>query len=259
MQLNQNVEWQNSADFHQICRLAGEASVIYQMIEPGDKVLVGLSGGKDSMILCHVIEHLRRRARFDFSFITVTFNPMFPEFYHEFTAEYARMHGWEHLIIDFPMQQFLTEKNALKRPCSLCSRMRRGKLYGKAVELGCTKIALGHNLDDICVSFLMSLTRGQGLKTMAPKVKTREYNFKIIRPLAFVPEETIRAAAALAVLPDTGKCGFQTQLDENGDRVYFTNLLSQLEPRIPNIRQNMLYSLRSIRPEHLLDQNFYLP
>jgi tRNA 2-thiocytidine biosynthesis protein TtcA len=248
-------DWKDSTEFHRICRLTGEAAILYRMIEPSDKILIGLSGGKDSMILTHAIEHLRRRAPFDFSFTTVTFNPMFPEFCHQLTADYAREQQWEHHLIDFPMQEFLQEKNALKRPCSLCSRLRRGKLYGKAEELGCNKIALGHNLDDICVSFFISLTRGQGLKTMSPNVKTKEFNLRIIRPLAFVPEQNIRDVAQMAKLPDTGKCGFQNQLDERGDRAYFSSLLNQLEQRIPNLRQNMLHSLRNPRPEYLLNEN----
>lgn len=202
-------------------------------------------------MLCHLIEHLRRRAPFDFTFAAVTFNPMFPEFNLERTAAYAARQGWEHHQIDFPMAEFLAEKQALRHPCALCSRMRRGKLYGKAVELNCTKLALGHNLDDLCASFLMSLCRGQGLKTMAPVIKPNKENFLIIRPLAFIPEDLIREVARTAAFPDSGKCSYEERLDADGDRAYFMRLLGQLELRIPHLRQNMLHSLRHPRAEFL--------
>ena len=247
---------ENSKVFKNICRLAGQAAADYKMIAGGDRILVGLSGGKDSMTLMHVLTYLQRHAPVDFEIIAVTFDPGFPGFYSSAINQYAQAHGWTHHIINFAMDELLKEKDAERRPCVLCSRIRRGKLYGMAEELGCGKIALGHNLDDACVSLLISLSRGQGMKTMGPNVKADESRLRIIRPLIYVPEKVIAVCAGLFGFPDCGRCAYEEKLEKSGDRAYFVKMLEQLEERIPHIRQSMLYSMSSIRPDYLLDREF---
>lgn len=247
---------ENSKEFKNICRLAGQAAADYRMIAGGDRMLVGLSGGKDSMTLMHVLAYLQRRAPVDFEIVAVTFDPGFPGFDSAAIHQYAQAQGWTHHIINFAMDEFLKEKDAERRPCALCSRIRRGRLYGMAEELGCGKIALGHNLDDACVSMLISLSRGQGMKTMGPNVKADESRLRIVRPLIYVPEKAIAVCAGLFGFPDCGRCAYEEKLEKSGDRAYFVRMLEQLEERIPHIRQNMLYSMSSIRPDYLLDCEF---
>ncbi len=249
-------EPQKSRIFKQICKQAGAAVADYKMIMAGDRLLVGLSGGKDSMTLMHVLTHLQRHAPIDFEVAAVTFDPGFPGFNPAAIQEYASGQGWIHHIIRLGMEALLKEKGAERRPCVLCSRIRRGKLYGSAGELGCGKIALGHNLDDVCVSMLISLTRGLGIKTMAPNVKADELDLRIIRPLTYVPEKMVAECARIFGFPDCGKCVYEERLEKSGDRAYFGQMLDQLEQRIPHIRQNMLHAMRSVRPGYMLDPEF---
>jgi tRNA 2-thiocytidine biosynthesis protein TtcA len=242
--------------FKKICRLAGQAVQKYRMIADGDRILVGLSGGKDSFMLMHVLEALRRKAPVDFTLEAVTFDPGFEGFNADLIAEYCQHNGWAHHIVKLSVKDLLEEKAAEQRPCMLCSRLRRGNLYTKAEELNCRKIALGHNLDDIAVSLLIGLFRGQGLTTMGPNVPTDERDLRVIRPLAFVPEAMVVDAACEFEFPVAGECVYKAYLDEKGDRAYFMNLLDQLEQRIPNVRQQMLSSMSDVRPSYLLDPRF---
>ena len=150
------------------------------------------------------------------------------------------------------MAEILKEKDFENSPCVLCSRLRRGKLYGLAEELKCNKLALGQHIDDIAASFLMSLCRGQGLTTMAPLVRSRrECQPDVIRPLALVPEALIKECADELALPQAGNCRYRALL-ENGDRVFFGNIISEIAAKIPDLRSNIARSLSHIEPEHLL-------
>ena len=164
----------------------------YKMIEEGDRVAVGVSGGKDSFVLMHVLDHLQKAAPVNFSFVAATFDPGFENFGTEQVAAYCKVHGWEHHVVKMDMVSIIREKNFEVSPCVLCSRLRRGKLYGLASELKCNRLALGQHLDDIVVSFLMSVCRGQGISTMAPVVNPKNPDYPaVIRPLVLVPEKLI--------------------------------------------------------------------
>ena len=238
--------------FAKLCRLAGEAAVKYRLIDSGDRILVALSGGKDSFALLHVLDHLRRRAPVDFVFEAATFDPGFPGFNVSGIAAYCRAHNWPHHLVGLDIPAIIAEKGLERSPCVLCSRLRRGKLYGLAARLNCNKLALGQHLDDIIASFMMSLCRGQGLTTMAPRAEPDAPSAPLlIRPLALAPEKLIAACAAQWQLPEAGKCRYRAGL-ENGDRRYFRALTDQLAERIPDVRSNLLHSLGKVEADHLM-------
>ncbi len=239
-------------DFLELCRHAGEAAVNYRMIEAGDRILVGASGGKDSFMLLHVLDHLRTVAPVRFDFVAATFDPGYGEFDAAKIAEYCRSHGWEHLEVKLDIAGIIAEKHWEKAPCVLCSRLRRGKLYGLCRELRCGKLALGHHFDDLATSFLISLCRGQGLTTMAPVVPPKvPGNPTIIRPLALAPEALIARCADELEVPRFGLCRYREQL-ESGDRKYFRELVDTLAERIPDLRSNLRRSLAHVESDHLL-------
>ncbi len=242
----------NKQLFDTICRSAGTAAVQYNMTREGDRVLVGLSGGKDSFVLMHVLDHLQKAAPVNFTFEAATFDPGFEGFGMENIREYCRAHNWKHHTVNLNIPALLKEKDFEESPCVLCSRLRRGKLYGLAAELNCNRLALGQHLDDIVISFLMSLCRGQGLSTMAPVVEPKKAGQPtVIRPLALVPESVIADYAATLDLPCAGACEYKEQLN-SGDRMYFKEMLKNLEKRIPDIRSNVARSLKKVEIEHLL-------
>lgn len=248
---------ESSDGFRELCRLAGRAIGRYRMIEAGDRIMIGVSGGKDSLMLTHVLHQLRRRSPVKFELVPAVFDPGFPDFGLEKLREYCARQGWALAETALPVAEILREKGD-KNPCMLCSRLRRGKLYGLAAELGCNRLALGQHFDDAATSFLISLLRGQGLKTMGPNVAAQEEDIRIIRPLIFAPEPLIVAAAAKFDFPNTGKCAYATRLESDGDRAYFKRLLADVEKRIPHWRSQMLQSLSNVRTEYLLDDRFCL-
>ena len=238
--------------FKKLRKIAGEAIVRYGMIQDGDRILCGLSGGKDSFVLLEVLHQLQKAAPVKFDILAVTFDPGFPEFNAAGTAGFCRKKNWEHHMINMQISEIIEEKDFTHAPCVMCSRLRRGKLYGLARELNCNKLALGHHLDDIIISFLMSLCRGQGVTTMAPVVPPKSPDKPwIIRPMALAPESLIIQCAAVMELPVSGICRYKEQLDD-GDRKYFQQTLGEWEKRIPDLRSNIARSLANPQIEHLL-------
>ena len=238
--------------FKKLCRIAGETVVKYRLIDDGDRILTGVSGGKDSIVLMHLLSHLQNAAPVKFEIEAVTFDPGFPEFAAGKTADYCRKHHWNHHTISMDIASVIEEKSFTKSPCVLCSRLRRGKLYGLAKELKCNKLALGQHLDDIVSSMLISLCRGQGVTTMAPRaIPDDPENPVIIRPLALVPEALVAQCAKEFGMEISGVCRYKKQL-ESGDRVYFKKLISQLSEHIPDLRSNIAHSLQKVEIDHLL-------
>lgn len=238
-----------------IMHKAGEAVVNYRMIEAGDRILIGLSGGKDSFVLSHIMHELQKKAPVDFKLECVTFDPGFPEFGLEKIASYAALQGWNFHSIKIDIAEILREKNFENAPCALCSRLRRGHLYRIMDELHCNKLALGHHADDAIISFVMSYFRGHGLSTMGPNVPAQNGK-RIIRPLILVPEEKIIAFASGMNFPVTGICQYKKYLDDNGDRVFFSKILQQIETKIPDFRSLALKSMGKIEKNYLFDKNF---
>jgi tRNA 2-thiocytidine biosynthesis protein TtcA len=243
--------------FKKLCRIAGETIVKYRLIADGDRIMVGASGGKDSFMLLHLLEHLQSAAPVHFEFIAATFDPQFPEFNVENIAAYCRQHNWEHHRISVNIPAVITDKDMAKNPCMLCSRLRRGHLYRLAAELNCGKLALGQHLDDIISSFLMSLCRGQGLTSMAPKVVPDDPAHPVvIRPLALVPEALVKAAAGNFDFPTAGECIYKDELAATGDRAWAKELIKNLTERIPDLRSLMLKSMGRVELEWLLDKRY---
>lgn len=250
---------EKTAAFRELCKLTGQAVSRYRMIGEGDRILVGLSGGKDSFMLLHALHALRRKAPVRFDLIAATFDPGFPEFNVAGIADYCRRQGWEHRVVKLDIAGILAEKRYEGTPCVLCSRLRRGKLYGLAAAEGYGKLALGQHFDDIAASFLMSLFRGQGLSTMGPNVAAKaKEGIRIIRPFVLAPESLIVRCREERELPQAGKCRYEAELAD-GDRAYFRGLVDELAERIPNLRSQMLRSLGNIQPGYLLDPAYLKP
>lgn len=237
-------------------RWAGKAIADFNMIENGDRLLIGISGGVDSMMLMHVLTRFQKRAPIAFELFAVTIDEGFSGLDHAPLAAYAEQQDWNLKIINAPIATLVTEKGAQDHPCGLCARLRRGFIHRTADELNCNKLVLGHHRDDLCVSLLMSLFRGKGIKTMSPNIAADGASKRLIRPLCYAPKKLIEQSAKSYDLPVVGCCDYTDQLEQNGDRAYLENLLQSLEKKFPTIGQTMLHSMGDLRPETLLDKRF---
>lgn len=226
------------------------------MIRDGDRIAVGLSGGKDSMLLMHILDYLRRRAPVRFEFIAVTVDGGFDVFRTDLLEDYCNRMGWSHRVIRVDLKKLILDRGLDSEPCAFCSRLKRGKIYGATHDLGCNKLALGQHLDDVCSSFLLGVFRGKGIATMGAHVNADSDRLRLIRPLVYLPESAMVRAAAGFDFPDCGKCDFLEEVDRDGDRAWLENELVRLEGRFVNIRQAMLASLKKVRPEYLYDKQY---
>ncbi len=243
--------------FEYIVRSAGECIGRYNLITEGDSLLVGLSGGKDSFVLLETLLVLQKKSPVKFSITGATFDPGFPGFPVEKIAGYCRKRGVDFHTVGVSIPEVLAERPSGKPACVLCSRLRRGKLYGLAKELRCSKLVLGQHLDDLLASFLMSALRGGGLTTMAPlSVPDSPESCAVIRPLALADESQIAEAALQFDFPADSRCPYHKQLEESGDRAKAKRLLAQLEKDFPGARKGLTASLARVEADHLLDRRF---
>jgi len=246
----------HSDAFVRICRLAGRAVNRYRMILSGDRIVVGVSGGWDSLILIEILYHLQRRSPVPFELFPAVVDMGFRTLDASALAAFFRERKRPLEILPVAGPELLRKHNAEARPCSLCSRLRRGRLHAYADTVQANVIALGHQLDDLCASFLMSLFRGGGLKTMGPHVSADSGSKRLIRPLCLVSRRLIVEAARDLRLPRFGECDYHDQVRERGDREFMKRLLDDLDQRFPGVRHAMLRSLSDVRPAHLLDVRF---
>ena len=237
-------------------RQMGQAIVDYNMIEPGDKVMVCLSGGKDSYGLLDLLLSMQKRAPVDFSLIAVNLDQKQPGFPEHVLPDYLRKLGVPFHIENQDtysiVKKLVPEGQTM---CSLCSRLRRGILYRVAGELGATKIALGHHRDDIVVTLLMNMFFGGRLKGMPPKLQSDDGKNIVIRPLAYVAETDLARWAehrAFPIIPCT-LCGSQTNLQ----RVQVKKMINEWEKSYPGRTDNMLHAMQHVTRSHLLDRNLY--
>lgn len=250
------IEITNLKPWSKLRRKVGKAISEYQMISEGDRVLIGVSGGKDSMILLKILAELQRRSPVKFELIAVTFNPNFSEFDINLIQDWAEHCQVPHHVCGVDIPQILESKECTERPCVLCSRLRRGHLYRTAKELNCNKLVLGQHLDDIAVSLLIGLFRGQGLTTMGPNVPADGEELRLIRPFAMTPQSDIIAAAETLPFKFEERCPYAQELKASGDRAFFEQMLKDLSQKIPAVREQMLKSMSDVRPAYLLDKKF---
>ena len=230
-----------------------QASHDFGLLEDGDRVLVAVSGGKDSHALLYLLRQIQRRAPFDFSLVAVNVDQGQPGFPNATLPEYFEREGYEHRIIKEDTYSIVTDKIPEgKTYCSLCSRLRRGILYNAAADLGATKIALGHHRDDAIETLLLNLLYSGQIKAMPPKLVSDDRRNIVVRPLITCAEEDLAAFArerGFPIIP-CDLCGSQEHLQRKRVKA----LISELNAENPNVRGNLLAALRNVRPTHLLDR-----
>jgi tRNA 2-thiocytidine biosynthesis protein TtcA len=237
---------------HDIRRLAGRAIGDFGLIANHDRILVALSGGKDSWTLLHILQSLQKRAPVAFSLIAVTVHPGFPGFQTELIEDYLSKRDIEYRIVPAPIHRLMLEKlGPDDTPCALCSRLKRGVLYSQARELGCNKIALGHHRDDLIETLLLNLFFNGKIKAMAPLLRADDGWNVVIRPLVYVPEDDIVRYAAEAGFP-IACCACPACGDQDLKRTRIKNLLAELDREQPGIKASMLAALAGVEHRHLL-------
>ena len=248
------IEHENHKLEKRLCRQVGEAIVDYNMIEEGDKVMVCMSGGKDSYAMLDILLKMQARAPIAFELIAVNLDQKQPGFPADVLPKYLTQLGVKFRIETQDTYSIVKEKVPEgKTMCSLCSRLRRGILYRVAGELGCNKIALGHHRDDILQTFFLNMFFGGKLKSMPPKLVSDGGDHMVIRPLAYVAEKDLVRWAAyrqFPIIPCT-LCGSQDGLQ----RQVVGEMLREWEKKFPGRIENMFAALQNVVPSHLLDHS----
>ncbi|WP_421852048.1 tRNA 2-thiocytidine(32) synthetase TtcA [Marinomonas sp.] len=237
-------------------RLTGQAIADFNMIEEGDKVMVCLSGGKDSYTMLEILRNLQASAPISFSIIAVNLDQKQPGFPEHILPAYLEELGVDFHILERDTYSIVKEiVPEGKTTCGLCSRLRRGSLYGFAEEIGATKIALGHHRDDILETLFLNMFFGGKLKSMPPKLLSDDGKHIVIRPLAYCKEEDIEAFAKMKEYPiiPCNLCGSQ----ENLQRQVVKDMLQKWEKEFPGRTETMFSAIQNVVPSHLADTNLF--
>ena len=242
-----------------IAKKTTKAITDFEMIEDGDRVMVGLSGGKDSWALIQILEVLRQRAPIDFSIVAVNVDSGYEGYQHDLVARTCEERGWEFHHVKTSIGETIdTVLDADATPCSLCARLRRGVLYRMAGEVGATKIALGHHADDFVETLLLNVFFAGALKAMPARLRSDDGRHVVIRPLVYVLESEAREYAKAAGLPIIGCC-CPACGDLSLQRQRIKRLIMELEREHPDLKQSLLKSLGNVQPRHLLDRRLNPP
>ena len=228
----------------------------YNMIENGDKVMVCLSGGKDSYTMLEMLLHYQKESNIEFSIVAVNLDQKQPGFPEEILPNYLTNLGVEFKVVEKDTYSIVVEKTLPGQTmCSLCSRLRRGNLYTMAKDLGATKIALGHHRDDALETFFMNLFNGAKLETMPAKYKTDNGEHIVIRPLIFCKEQEIEIYSEgkqFPIIPCT-LCGSQ----ENMMRKKVKKMIKEWDEEFPGRSTSVFNAMKNVKPSHLLDSELY--
>jgi tRNA 2-thiocytidine biosynthesis protein TtcA len=237
-----------------IAKKVTRAITDHKLIEDGDRVMVGLSGGKDSWALIQILDVLQKRAPIDFSLVAVNIDSGYEGYEHHKLTATCAARGWElhveHTNIGETIEDIL---DASATPCSLCARLRRGALYRLATTVGATKIALGHHADDFIETLLLNLFFQGSIKAMPARLVSDNAEHVVIRPLAYVLESEARTYAKDSNLPIIGCC-CPACGDLSLQRQRMKRLIAQLEVEHPEIKNSILRALGNVAPRHLLDR-----
>lgn len=228
----------------------------FNMLENGDKIMVCISGGKDSYTLLDILLHYQKESEIDFELVAVNMDQKQPGFPTEVLPNYFKENNIPYLIVEQDTYSVVKEKIPEgKTTCSLCSRMRRGKLYATAKEIGANKLALGHHRDDIIETFFLNLFFGGKLEAMPPKYKTDNGEHIVIRPLAFCKEKEIEIYSAHKEFPiiPCNLCGSQPKLQ----RQLIKKMLKDWETEYPDRSAIIFNALKNTSPSHLLDTDLF--
>jgi len=235
---------------------AGKAMMDFNMIEDGDRIMVCLSGGKDSYALLDILLKSKQRAPIDFSIIAVNLDQKQPGFPEHILPEYLEKLGVEYRIVEEDTYSIVIDKTPEgKTTCGLCSRLRRGILYKTAIEIGATKIALGHHMDDMVETLFLNMFHGARLKSMPAKLISDDKKNIVIRPLAYCRESDLASLAVIKNYPiiPCNLCGSQ----ENLERQNIKAMLATWDAQSPNRVINIFKSMQRITPSHLFDTDSF--
>ena len=239
---------------HRLYRDVKDTCERYQLLAPGDRIMVAMSGGKDSYTLFHLLTRLVARLPFPVELIAVHLDQAQPNYDGTGLRAFLEASGQPYEILREDTYSVVTSHlPETATYCSMCSRLRRGILYTAAERLGCTKIALGHHRDDTLETFLLNLFYSGKLQAMPASYRTDDGRFEVVRPLIECAEADIAAFAAAQRFPiiPCNLCGSQEGLKRDA----MTQLLADLEQQNPHVRSVMLNALRNVRPTHLLDRD----
>ena len=230
----------------------GAASRDFKLLDPGDRIMCGLSGGKDSYAMMWLLREIQRKAPFDFELVGVNLDQGHPGFPQHVIKEWCEAEGFENHMLHRDTYSVVLEKIPEgKTYCSLCSRLRRGILYDAAVALNCNKIALGHHKDDAIETLMLNLMYSGQMKTMPPRLTSDDGRNVVIRPLIYCDEGEIAQFAVEKSFPvvPCDLCGSQ----ENLQRQQIKRMLADWNARNPKVKANIFAAMGNVRPSHLLD------